>query len=74
MLMQITAQIVKLLKQSRLGLVFSKDNGDMDWLSAQLQLDQRKSELHPGRGFFVSRGKLQLVQTPLLGSSPGQNR
>jgi DNA segregation ATPase FtsK/SpoIIIE, S-DNA-T family len=69
--MQISAPIVKLLKQSRMGMVFSKDNSDMDWLSAQLQLEQRKMELHPGRGFFISRGKPQLVQTPFWGSCPG---
>jgi hypothetical protein len=70
--MQIGAPIVKLLKQSRMGMVFSKDSGDMDWLSAQLQLEQRKSELHQGRGFFVSRGKPHLVQTPFLGSCPNK--
>jgi DNA segregation ATPase FtsK/SpoIIIE, S-DNA-T family len=70
MRMQIGTPMVKLLKQSRLGMVFSKDNSDMDWLSAQLQLEQRRLELHPGRGFFISRGKPQLVQTPLLGSCP----
>ncbi len=65
MRMQIGAPIVKLLKQSRMGMVFSKDNSDMDWLGAQLQLEQRRSDLYPGRGFFVTRGKPQLVQTPL---------
>jgi len=70
--MQIGAPIIKLLKQSRMGMVFSKDNSDMDWLSAQLSLDQRRSDLYPGRGFFVNRGKPQLVQTPFLGSCPGK--
>jgi len=74
MRMQIGAPIVKLLKQSRMGMVFSKDSSETEWLSAQLQLEQRKAELHPGRGFFISRGKPQLVQTPFLGACPGNSR
>ncbi|RPJ16175.1 MAG: hypothetical protein EHM33_34120, partial [Chloroflexi bacterium] len=72
MRMQIGTPIVKLLKQSRMGMVFSKDNSDMDWLGAQMQLEQRKSDLYPGRGFFVSRGKPRLVQTPFLGTCSGK--
>lgn len=72
MRMQIGAPIVKLLKQSRMGMVFSKDSGDVDWLGAQLQMEQRRAEVFPGRGFFINRGKPQLVQTPFLGPCPGK--
>lgn len=70
--MQIGTPIIKLLKQSRMGMVFSKDSSETDWLGAQLQLDQKRAELHPGRGFFISRGRPQLVQTPYLGSCPNK--
>jgi hypothetical protein len=72
MRMQIGAPIVKLLKQSRMGMVFSKDSSETEWLSASLQIEQRRSDLFPGRGFFINRGKPQLVQTPFLGTCPSK--
>jgi S-DNA-T family DNA segregation ATPase FtsK/SpoIIIE len=59
--------LVRLLRQSRTGMVFSVDLMDMDWLGVSasfLSPSYRKLDLPQGRGFFVSRGKAQLVQTP----------
>ncbi len=61
--MQMMAPVVRLLRQSRTGLVLSKDSSDADWLGASLSLQMRKMTMPAGRGFFVSKGMLQLVQT-----------
>lgn len=65
--MGLASPLLKLLKQGRTGLVFSKDANELDWLGAQISLEQRRLELPLGRGFFVRNGKPFLVQTPLLG-------
>jgi len=57
--------ILKLLKQSRMGMVFSKDNAELDWLGGQISMAYRRMELPTGRGFFVNRGKPVLIQTLL---------
>ena len=67
---QMASPLVRLLRQSRTGLGLTKDSTELDWLGYQPALQVRKLELVPGRGFWVSRGKAQMVQTPLLGSCP----
>lgn len=65
---QIASPVVKLLRQSRTGIAFSKDTSELDWLGAPIiPLEYRKLEMPVGRGFFVSKGKLTLVQTPFNG-------
>jgi S-DNA-T family DNA segregation ATPase FtsK/SpoIIIE len=64
--MRISDPVVKLLKQSRMGLALSKDNQELDWLGGQISLAQRRMELNPGRGFFINRGRALLVQTPFV--------
>jgi S-DNA-T family DNA segregation ATPase FtsK/SpoIIIE len=63
---QFSSALVKVLKQSRTGLAFSNDASDLDWLGAQVSLRMRKVDLPAGRGFFVSKGKAQLVQIPWM--------
>jgi hypothetical protein len=63
---RISDPVVKLLKQSRMGLALSKDNQELDWLGGQISLVQRRMELNPGRGFFINRGRSLLVQTPFV--------
>lgn len=65
--MQMTSQFLKVFRQSRYGLVLSKDMNELDWLGAQISLEYRRMDLPIGRGFFVMRGKPILVQTPFLG-------
>jgi len=65
--MQIASPMIKFLRQGRTGLVFSQDSGTSDWLGAQLSLEYRKMSFPVGRGFFIDRGKVKLVQTPFLG-------
>ncbi len=61
---QMTSQLVRSLKQSRMGIAFSKESGDLELLSTQIPLHYRRMELPPGRGFWVNGGKAVLVQTP----------
>lgn len=70
--LQLGSPIVKLLRQYRTGLVFSRDPGEVDWLGAQIPLEYRKKELPLGRGFFVHKNKIWLVQTPWLGEALGK--
>lgn len=65
--MGLASPFLKLLKQGRTGLVFSKDINELDWLGAQITIEQRRLELPLGRGFFVNKGKPLLVQTPMMG-------
>lgn len=64
---QLASPFLKLLRQGRTGIVFSKDTGELDWLGAQITLEQRRLDLPVGRGFFIKNGKPTLVQTPWLG-------
>ena len=68
------APIVQTLRQSRTGIVFSKDSGDLDWLGTQIPLEYRRIELPAGRGFFVSKGKATLVQTAFFGKCSGKSK
>lgn len=72
--MRTASPIVQALKQSRTGLVFSKDSGELDWLGAQIPLEYRRIDLPVGRGFYVSKGKPLLVQTPYLGKCSGKSK
>jgi S-DNA-T family DNA segregation ATPase FtsK/SpoIIIE len=64
--MQLVSPFLKLLRQGRTGMVFSKDTNELDWLGAAqaVTLTQRRMDLPVGRGFYVSKGKPLLVQTP----------
>ena len=63
---QMTSQLLRILKQSRMGIAFSKEAGDMEFLTAPaLNMQQRRLELMPGRGFWVNGGKSFFVQSPL---------
>ncbi len=64
--MQMASSMVKFLRQSRTGMVLSKDTNEVDWLGAQIGLEFRRMNLPVGRGFFINKGKPELVQTPLL--------
>jgi len=65
--MQLASPLVSFLKKGRTGMVLSKDTNEADWLGAQISLEYRRMNLPLGRGFFISRGKPELVQTPLWG-------
>lgn len=71
---QVGTTFIKNLKQSRTGMVFSKDASDLDWLGAALPLEFRKLEMPVGRGFFVSKGKLTYLQTPFLKQCQGKDK
>jgi len=61
----------RLLKTSRTGIMFSRDPMDVDWFGSQMTPDQRRLPFPPGRAFFISKGKMTVVQTvlsPLHGS------
>ena len=60
--------------KSRTGIGFSKDSGELDWLGTQIPLEFRRIELPAGRGFFVSKGKPTLVQTPFFGKCSGKSK
>ncbi|MDI6770680.1 MAG: FtsK/SpoIIIE domain-containing protein, partial [Anaerolineales bacterium] len=68
--MQLASPMVKFLRQSRTGMVLSKDTNEVDWLGAQIGLEYRRMTLPAGRGFFINKGKAELVQTPLAGTCP----
>jgi len=63
----IATPIIKLLRQSNTGIVFSTDPMVLEWLGVLpgFVAPFRKMELPPGRGFFVSK-KARLVQTFLV--------
>ncbi len=60
--LQLGNQIIKLLKQSRTGVSFSKDPSDLDWLGTVLTPQLRKPTLNPGRGYLVLKGISSLFQ------------
>lgn len=63
---QMSSQLLKILKLSRVGIAFSKESGDMEFMAGPiLSMQQKKLEITPGRGFWVSGGKSTLVQSPL---------
>ena len=62
--MQLASPLVKLLRQNRTGLVLSQNTSEADWLGASIPLAYRRMDLPLGRGFFILKGRLQLVQTP----------
>ena len=64
--MSLASPMLKIMRQSRQGMVMSKDSNELDWLGAQVSLAYRKMELPAGRGFYVSKGKPYFVQTPLV--------
>lgn len=70
---QMASPVIKLLRQSRTGMVFSKDTGELDWLGASIPLEYRKLEMPTGRGFYVSKGKHVLLQTPSLNECKGKH-
>lgn len=65
---QMTSQFLRVLKQSRMGIAFSKEPGDLEFLTAPpLSLLQKRMELMAGRGYWVYGGKSILVQSPWSG-------
>jgi S-DNA-T family DNA segregation ATPase FtsK/SpoIIIE len=68
--MSLVAPMLKILRQGRQGMVLSKDSNELDWLGAQVSLAVRKMDLPVGRGFYVSKGRPMLVQTPLCEIRP----
>jgi S-DNA-T family DNA segregation ATPase FtsK/SpoIIIE len=64
--MSLASPMIKIMRQSRQGMVMSKDSNELDWLGAQVSLAYRKMELPAGRGFYVSKGKPYFVQTPMV--------
>lgn len=57
---------LKLFQQSQAGVSFSMDDSDMQWFNAAINLQQKKSlKWLPGRGFYISKGKSEYIQTPL---------
>ncbi|MBN2385609.1 MAG: hypothetical protein JXB85_01215 [Anaerolineales bacterium] len=66
--LQQASPLVRSLRQSRTGIGFSKDPSELEWLGYQIPLSFRKLEMPPGRGFWVSKGKALLVQSPWMGT------
>jgi DNA segregation ATPase FtsK/SpoIIIE, S-DNA-T family len=62
--MQLGTPMVKYIRQNRVGMVLSKDSNEADWLGSQIALEYKRMTLPAGRGFYISRGKAELVQTP----------
>jgi S-DNA-T family DNA segregation ATPase FtsK/SpoIIIE len=69
--MSLASPMLKILRQSRQGVVLSKDSNELDWLGAQVSLAFRKLELPVGRGFYVTKGKPCFLQTPLYEAKAG---
>lgn len=65
--LQLASNAIKLLRQGHTGVVLSKDTSELDWLGASIPLDYRKLDFPVGRGFFISKGRPILLQTPSLG-------
>lgn len=63
--MQLASPLVKRLRQNRTGVVLSQNTSETEWLGASIPLSYRRMDLPLGRGFFIYKGRLQLVQTPL---------
>ena len=62
-----TNTLVRMLNQNKTGLCLSQDMQAWGWMGVTPQ-DIRpytKTPLTIGRGYFINRGSLQLVQTPL---------
>ena len=64
--MQLGSPLIRILRQSRTGIAFSKDSSDLDWLGGQISLTMRKLNFPPGRGLFVNKGAMKLMQTPCM--------
>lgn len=64
--MQLASPLIKWLRQNRTGLVLSKDTTEVDWLAPGVSVprEYRFMDMPLGRGFFIHKGRLQLVQTP----------
>jgi S-DNA-T family DNA segregation ATPase FtsK/SpoIIIE len=61
------SSFLKLFQQSQAGIFFSMDDSDMQWFNTPINLQKRKSlKWFPGRGFYVSKGKTQFIQSPLV--------
>jgi hypothetical protein len=61
------SSFLKLFQQSQAGIFFSKDDSDAQWFNTPISLQQKKAlKLLPGRGFFVSQGKAEFIQSPLI--------
>ncbi len=60
-----SSPMLKIMRQSRQGVVVSKDSNELDWLGVQLSMAYRKMDLPVGRGFYICKGKPMFVQTPL---------
>ncbi len=60
---QLASPIMRLLRQSRTGVGFSKESTELEWLGVQIPLSYRKMDLPPGRGFWASKGKAIFLQT-----------
>ncbi len=59
---------IKLLKQSNTGVVFSKDTMILDWFGVPgtVVRPYRTLEFDAGRGFYISVGKAQVIQTACI--------
>jgi len=62
-----TNTLVRMLSQNKTGLCLSQDMQAWGWMGVTPQVIRpyNKTPLIIGRGFFINRGSLQLVQTPL---------
>lgn len=59
-----SSPFIKLFQQSQTGVFFSVDDYDMQWFNVRLSISQKKLfSMTPGRGYFVSRGKAEYIQT-----------
>jgi len=61
------SSFLKLFQQSQAGVFYSMDESDMQWFNAPISLQQKKSlKWLPGRGFYVTKGKAEFIQSPLI--------
>ncbi len=70
--MQLASPVIKVFRQSHTGIVLSKDTSELDWLGAQISLEYRRLDFPAGRGFFISKGRPVMVQTPFIGECSGK--
>lgn len=62
-----SSTFMKLFQQSQAGIFFSMDDADMQWFNTRIGLQARKSlKWLPGRGFWVSKGEAEFIQSPLV--------
>jgi S-DNA-T family DNA segregation ATPase FtsK/SpoIIIE len=62
-----SSSFIKLFQQSQTGVFFSMDDSDMQWFNTRISLLYKKSvKWMPGRGFYVSKGEAEFIQTPLV--------